>query len=318
MDAITAVTLCGAAYCSNIKKTLGSSLPSWTLVWTADQEIGGNTAYIAYDGSSQYAIAIRGSLLSFTWQAFDNWFKEDLNVYYQVAWTYGNAPGAMIAQGASDGLANLMNLVDSSSGASVSMLEFIQANALRAGTSIVVTGHSLGGNLATVVAPWLNFTLQKTGKSIPPISVYTFAAPAAGNQIFATAYDALFQGNSWRYAIDGDIVPTFPVFSSMLLMAGWYSPAPSASKISVTYKGLTATLEEALIGIAGTIEISELSYGSQYTQTNQNQDTVGLSTNQCNTYPNNTIEDWFGAVGCHHAVKNYALALNATPVTCAG
>ena len=149
MDAQTAVTLAAIAYCDNncIQPTLNKYLNGWTAVWVADQPINGNIAFIAYDGTSQYVVAIRGSLLNFSWQAFDNWFEEDLNVFFQVDWTFGSDSSAKVAQGAIDGLTDLSNLVDSNSGSPVSLLAFLQANAVARSRPITVTGHSLGGNL---------------------------------------------------------------------------------------------------------------------------------------------------------------------------
>lgn len=318
MDAQTAVTLAAIAYCDNncIQPTLNKYLNGWTAVWVADQPINGNIAFIAYDGTSQYVVAIRGSLLNFSWQAFDNWFEEDLNVFFQVDWTFGSDSSAKVAQGAMDGLTDLSNLVDSNSGSPVSLLAFLQANAVARSRPITVTGHSLGGNLATVVAPWLVYQIQQAGSTVPPISIYTFAAPAAGNQSFANDYDTRFQGVSWRYVMEFDIIPTFPLPSLMFGMSTWYSPAPEASQLSVTYDGNTVTLQEAILAIAGAIEVSEVTYGSHYTHTNQSEGTVSVSTTQCNQWQNSTIEDWFDTVSCHHSILQYSPAVGASAVTC--
>lgn len=317
-NANTAVTLAAIAYCdkSSIQSTLNRYLDDWTAVWVADEQINGNVAFIAYDGSSQYAVAIRGSLLEFNWQAFENWFEQDLNAFVEANWPYGSDGSSKVAQGAMDGLTHLSNLVDSSSGSSVSLLAFLQANAVAGNLPITVTGHSLGGNLATVLAPWLVDQIQKAGGTPPPMSIYTFAAPAAGNQSYANDYDIQFQGVSWRYVMEDDIVPTFPLPSLMRRMSSWYSPAPEASQISVTYDGYTVTLQEAIASIAGAIEVSELGYGSHYTQTNQSQGTVSVATTYCNKWQDNTIEDWFDTVGCHHSILQYGPAVGASAVTC--
>ena len=317
MDAQTAMGLAATAYCADVRGALQKYLPSWTAVWVADAAINGNLAFIAYDGGTQYVVAIRGSLFSWTWSSFDNWFYQDLNVFEMVDWAYGGDGSAKIAQGASDGLSNLSSLVDSSGGSPVSILQFLLANALSPGKSITVTGHSLGGNLSTVLAPWLVYQIQSAGKAVPPMWIYTFAAPAAGNESFANAYDALFRGRSWRYMINLDIVPTFPVTISMFGMSAWYSPAPLASQISVTYEGLTVTLQEAINTVATAIAAAALSYDySVYTQTNLTEGTEVLGTTLCDAWQSNTIEDWFDTVSCHHSPLTYCRSVGAPAVVC--
>lgn len=304
MDPKTAVTLATISYCDDVQPSLNANLPGWTAAWVPTAPIYGNTAFIAYDGHSQYAVAIRGSLLSFTWQAFYNWFYQDLDVFYQVPWTIGGDSKAMIARGASNGLNDLTGLVD---GNGVSMISFLES-VLVSGTSLTVTGHSLGGNLATVLAPWLYYTLKQANKSVP-MSVYTFAAPAAGNQAFANDYDKLFGGSSWRYQLQNDIIPMFPVPAQVLIVSMWYSPAPLASALSVQYQGYTVTLQEAYFLISGAIGVSEYSYGSYYTQTNQTQGSVQLTTSLCNQWQQNTIDAYFNTVSCYHSIQNYAKAV---------
>ena len=69
----------------------------------------------------------------------------------------------------------------------------------------MVTGHSLGACLTTVVAPWLKYDLAGAGVNAPIVPV-TFAAPTAGNAAFASDFAAAFP-YSLRYANSLDIVP---------------------------------------------------------------------------------------------------------------
>jgi hypothetical protein len=312
MDPQTAVKLAAITYCDDIQGSLNQNLPGWTAAWVPTKSVNGNLAFIAYDGASQYAVAIRGSLLNFTWDAFYNWFYQDLDVFFQVPWTIGGDSKAMIAQGASNGLGDLNQLVDSNG---VSMISFLE-KALTSGTSLTVTGHSLGGNLTTVLAPWLYYTLKSANKSVP-MSVYTFAAPAAGNQAFANDYDKLFGGSSWRYQLQNDIIPMFPMHAQVLIVSTWYSPAPLASALSVQYQGHKVTLQEAFFLISGAIGVSEYYYGSYYTQTNQKQGWVQLTTSLCNQWQQNTIDAYYNTVRCYHSIQTYAKAVGvADGVAC--
>ncbi|GAM26207.1 hypothetical protein SAMD00019534_093820, partial [Acytostelium subglobosum LB1] len=71
-------------------------------------------------------------------------------------------------------------------------------------TNIVVTGHSLGGALATLcmadVVEWFS--------ALPTMS-YTFGSPRVGNIIFEEYYNSI-QPNTWRVVNQKDIVPHVP------------------------------------------------------------------------------------------------------------
>lgn len=312
-----AMTLAATAYCSDPITTLNNLDNGWTAVWAATTDINGNIAFIAYNGSSQYVVAIRGSLLNFSWQAFDNWFIQDLNVYKQTAWTYpASDTQPMVSQGSSDGLTDLIQLVNASG---QTIYQYLAANAIGSNISIGVVGHSLGGNLATVFAPWLLYQLQQN-KITPPalFPVLTFAAPTAGNTAFAAAYDKSFP-NSWRYYNEIDVVPM--ASDSLRSAEQLYSaPAPEASSIETTYKKLTVTLKDAIGLIADSIDVSEGTNGSIYAQTNQSSGSVALNTlktiNPVDT-SKPLIDQWFDQVASQHVQSTYLSFFGLSPVTCA-
>jgi len=94
-------------------------------------------------------------------------------------------------------------------------------------TRIVVTGHSLGGALATLAAtdlavhalPALSANRggaaaeqQKTTlmvRKAPRLTLVTFGAPRVGNRVYARIHDALVP-DSWRVVADGDVVTGVP------------------------------------------------------------------------------------------------------------
>ncbi|TWW00079.1 lipase family protein [Chitinophaga pinensis] len=73
------------------------------------------------------------------------------------------------------------------------------------------------------------------------ISLYTFAAPAAGNSAFAIALDRKLP-NAWHYHNANDLVPDFPTFDGLVYSSLLYNPSPSAGAITTTYKGHTVSL----------------------------------------------------------------------------
>lgn len=69
--------------------------------------------------------------------------------------------------------------------------------------NLYITGHSLGGALATINALDLSLNFKKN-----PV-VYTFAAPRSGNLEFAFTYNHKIP-NTWRVANSHDEVPNLP------------------------------------------------------------------------------------------------------------
>ncbi len=73
--------------------------------------------------------------------------------------------------------------------------------------AIWITGHSLGGALATLAADRL------TEESIEINGLYTFGQPKVGDKIFARNFDNKMKKLSFRLVHDEDIVPKVPAFS---------------------------------------------------------------------------------------------------------
>ena len=68
---------------------------------------------------------------------------------------------------------------------------------------LILTGHSLGGAIATVMAAeWQEF--------LPPAMVVTFGQPAVGIGAFRMFYQQHYSGKFFRFVNDDDIVPRVP------------------------------------------------------------------------------------------------------------
>jgi len=190
----------------------------WGLVWgaavTAVDE--GDLMFITYNKSTnQYAIAIRGTYPTFGLALLVDLY-EDLDVSNPLAWEYPNVPGAVVAGGTLDGLDDIISFTSGG----VAFTTFVDSQIAPSGADVFVTGHSLGGALTTVLAPWLVYRLsQKNAHNV--VIPYTYAAPTAGNASFATFYTGLFR-DSYRYYNVIDVVPK--AWADLASIKSLYSP----------------------------------------------------------------------------------------------
>lgn len=311
---VIAMQLAGITYCSltnNVASTLKYYLPDWQVVWSPTQAINGNWAFIAYNGV-QYVVAIRGSILQFSWAAFDNWFEQDFNLLEQTSWNYTDDPGAnpMISRGASDGLNDLIQLTDANGD---TILGYLMTNAVPHKKFIGTVGHSLGGNLATVYSMYLRYQILQAGFQLPTIfSVLTFAAPTSWNLAFANEFDSSLT-NTWRYYGMLDIVP----FSAcdIIGLGNLYPPtAPAAQSIYTTYKGTRITLAEAFDLIQAVITASEIYYDSAYFPVNSQRGAIPLNTagQEYKMTYTDPLARWFEQAGQQHDHNHYLDWLGGT------
>jgi hypothetical protein len=184
---------------------IASPNPAWQVVWgpavytTPGALYQDNLMFVAQNVSdpSQIVIAIRGT----NFVADLDWLMDDLDVRQTMTWPPGSnvstPAGAMMSESTSIGLQILfaMNGVtykNGTPGPAMSLMSFLLTQTSSA-IELCVTGHSLGGCLASTLALYLmdNTSMWDTsGQS--NVSCITFAAPTAGNADFAAYSDKRF------------------------------------------------------------------------------------------------------------------------------
>jgi triacylglycerol lipase len=304
----TACIFSEIVYCPGPQAQLDKYLPGWKIVWSP-LSIGGNYAFVATD-STTYVLAIRGSLLSFTEDAFNNWIYHDLNVATQNDWPYSSVQKAKISQGAYIAWQNLERMRDKTTGKS--LWTFLSEKTGE--KPLIVTGHSLGGNLATVYASYLWSKFDKSGHPKNNINVITFAAPAPGNRSFADDFNTKFPASE-RIENRNDIVPKFPCSGRITKLADLYTPGPSAGDISIGYNNITTKLSNVFTVMSSALAILELqSNFSGYTHTNGDGKLITIALSGKDTA--STAASWFAEAGYQHSMAQYATFFNAPVISC--
>ena len=219
-DALTLATLalCTASYLPDIT-TIPAAVQNtpplaaggqWQCIWGPVQDSDeSNLALVAgYSPTPNAApqaicVTVRGTDFDITdiWGMLEQiWEDIDASDPQPMPWAL-NDP-ARVASGTLDGLTIIQGLTANGQTLGQFLSNFF-SQAANASVTILVTGHSLGGCLATIVATWIRVLLPNFRGAIQPI---TFAAPTAGNNEFATYYNELFPA-ARRFQNSLDVIP---------------------------------------------------------------------------------------------------------------
>jgi hypothetical protein len=233
-SAKAAMTLAGLAYGfpdklrDYLKEPGLATRGEWMPIWIPGHEDRGYFAYVAkHNQAKRYVVAIRGTNPSLT-AGFVEDVLHDLDV--RVATPWAGVQNAVISRGAARGIERLLAL----DAHGTTMLEHLDAM-LPEGAELWVTGHSLGGCLASVLA--LKLAERYASRKVR-VELMTFAAPSAGNAAFARVVETTFP-TAQRYYNSRDLVPM--AWHDLERLPRMYdAPGPRCSPILAAWATLAA------------------------------------------------------------------------------
>lgn len=257
----------------------------WELKWLAAD--AGNQVFVAKDTrSGQLAVVIRGSVTDIYSEAFwVDWFEQDLTVLRMADWKYGGAPaGVQVSHGSQEGLDSLISLRGQDG---TSLVEFLRGQQPFSWLTPVI-GHSLGGALASMLAPYLRQQFNP-GKQVLDFWPVTFAGPTAGNGAFANWLEKDFLLGLSRYHNTLDIVPHS--WQALDWIASSFNGGP---RLPLVLQGLVDAMKLLLEGLS-----------DQYVQ-------PGAGVPLTGTLMVNA--GWFNEAGLQHGSSTYLKLVGAPPV----
>jgi len=149
---------------------------------------GTNTQLAMFDDDTQVYIAVRGTE-GFSWP---NGIRDWVSNVQATAVKFEGGHGK-VHDGFHAAFISVKGDID----------DFLSKNG-RTNKKIVVTGHSLGGAVATIIAAYIR------GKHKSDVMLYTFGSPRAGDADFVNHYSQVDKVHAWRLFNVCDVVPMVP------------------------------------------------------------------------------------------------------------
>ncbi|MEW1754564.1 IPT/TIG domain-containing protein [Streptomyces angustmyceticus] len=268
----------------------------WELVWLALSEANANMAYLvrSTNGSNEFAVVARGTDADWT----D--ILEDLEVGTVVPFPESGSPKPVyVSKGAKDAFTRVVTTRSIASPSPNATLAQALSVALKAAPSspqptIYLTGHSLGGCIASMLAPYLQ---AQTWPKQPKFAVMTYAAPTAGVQSFVDYFNSVPWVIDERQNNAYDLVPH--AWTDLDTTTGWYpSPGPQATEEVKLLIGAIAKRTNGNIYVQpGTLCLMNTGY-----------------TSLSEKLVNKTTQDFLGQVAYQHANSTYLELVGAPDV----
>ena len=207
-------------------------LAGWQVVWgPALSPDRANMLYIAGNTSlNQYAVAVRGT----DWSFILDWIEDFAALLLLVPYPALNA--GKIAAGTLVGMQVLEGL---------NFLPFLST--IPGDAAVYVTGHSLGGCLASAIAPIISTQFGSSGN----VKVYTFAAPSPGDHGFKSYFNHLFGEHSMAFRVYDTLDAVPNAWTTLATIETYYAgfyPCPDDLKSLINFAISKVGHEYATVG----------------------------------------------------------------------
>ncbi len=294
-------------YKDSIASAINTALPQYKIVWQP-KAYNGNYAVVAKrEKTEQYCIIIRGSLIEFSKEGFQNWILQDFNIFNFKKWDYvDTVQRAYVSNGSYIGFNNLLQLKDIAT--QKSLEQFIQQ--IPANASLIITGHSLGGNLAQIYASYLWKHLSKAQRS--HTKIVTFGATAVGNEFFVKDLEGKFP-DAERYEIDKDIAPKFPSMDQLSSISTTLG-LDSVLGISGLAKEQSALSTVFNVITEGAKQLNIIGKENSYAQCMKHQRLLRVPKQNTADTTTNAIASIFEDIYEYHKIDQYAKQFGAAPI----
>ncbi|MBL7733391.1 MAG: hypothetical protein JNM88_19645 [Chitinophagaceae bacterium] len=304
LTAKEAVRLNQLVYKTNAQEAFAKNGTDFKVVFEPLAVNGNYAIIVKKKEQDQYALVIRGSVMEFSNEGFQNFILQDFNIFRIKPWAYADSvKEAYLSIGTYTGFQNLLQLRDTTT--KLSIKEFIEQK-IPATASLIITGHSLGGNLAYPVAGYLKKELNPAKR----LQLITFGAPAAGNAAFVKDMEGKFP-DAERHAASGDIAVAFPDMEQMgdLAKASGLEPVLQLDKLDLSI--LDTTLKSSnLLNLAGKLlkKTGFINETNTYTQSSKHLRRLNSVTDTLSS-GNVSAETLFNRAYHYHRVDAYAALL---------